>query len=63
MTRRPHNTRPTEWQNTTDMPLTITTQKDLEYDLNSQKRTSLNQTNDHLDVQVYEQIRVTNYSL
>ena len=32
--------------------------KDLEYDLTSQQRTSLNQTNDHLDVQVYVQIRV-----
>ena len=45
------------------MPPTITTQKDLEYDLTSQKRTSLNQTNDHLDVQVYVQIRVTRHSL
>ena len=35
--------------------------KDLEYDLTSQKRTSLNQTNDHLDVQVYVQIRVTRH--
>ena len=34
---------------------------DLEYDLISQKRTSLNQTNDHLDVQVYVQIRVTRH--
>ena len=33
--------------------------KDLEYDLTLQQRTSLNQTNDHLDVQVYVQIRVT----
>ena len=45
------------------MPTTITTQKDLEYELTSQKRTSLNQTNDHLDVQVYVQIRVTRYPL
>ena len=30
--------------------------KDLEYDLTSQQRTSLNQTNDHLDVQAYVQI-------
>ena len=37
--------------------------KDLEYDLTSQKRTSLNQTIDHLDVQVYVQIRVTRHSL
>ena len=37
--------------------------KDLEYDLTSQKRASLNQTNDHLDVQVYVQIRVTRQSL
>ena len=35
--------------------------KDLEYDLTSQKRTSLNQTNDHLDVQVHVQIRVTRH--
>ena len=35
--------------------------KDLEYDLTSQQRTSLNQTNDHLDVQVYVQIRVTRH--
>ena len=35
--------------------------KDLKYDLTSQKRTSLNQTNDHLDVQVYVQIRVTRH--
>ena len=35
--------------------------KDLEYDLTSQQRTSLNQTNDHLDVQVYIQIRVTRH--
>ena len=33
--------------------------KDLEYDLTLQQRTSLNQTNDHLDVEVYVQIRVT----
>ena len=33
--------------------------KDL--DLTSQRRTSLNQTNDHLDVQVYVQIRVTRH--
>ena len=26
-TRRPHHTQPTEWLNTTDMPLTITTHK------------------------------------
>ena len=45
------------------MPLTITTQNDLKYDLTSQKRTSLNQTNDHLDFQVYVQIRVTKHSL
>ena len=31
-----------EWPATIDMSLTITTQKDLEYDLTSQKRTSLN---------------------
>ena len=31
--------------------------KDLEYDLTSQQRTSLNQTNDHLDAQAYVQIR------
>ena len=31
------------------------------YDLTSQKRTSLNQTNDHLDVQIYVQIRVTRH--
>ena len=37
--------------------------KDLEYDLTSQKKTSLNQTNDHLDFQVYVQIRVTRHSL
>ena len=35
--------------------------KNLKYDLTSQKRTSLNQTNDHLDVQVYVQIRVTRH--
>ena len=35
--------------------------KDLEYDLTSQKRTSLNWTNDHLDAQVYVQIRVTRH--
>ena len=35
--------------------------KDLEYDLTSQQRTSLNQTNDQLDVQVYVQIRVTRH--
>ena len=35
--------------------------KDLEYDLTSQQRTSLNQTNDHLDVQVFVQIRVTRH--
>ena len=58
----PH-TQPTEWLNTTDMPLTITTQKDLEYDLTSQKRTSMNQTNDHIVVRVYVQIRVTRHSL
>ena len=45
------------------MPLTITIQKDLKNDLTSQKTTSLNQTNDHLDVQVYVQIRVTRHSL
>ena len=45
------------------MPLTITIQKDLKNDLTSQKTTSLNQTNDHLDVQVYVQIRVTRQSL
>ena len=37
--------------------------KDLKYDLTSQQRTSLNQTNDPLDVQVYVQIRVTRHSL
>ena len=37
--------------------------KDLEYGLTSQKRISLNQTNDHLDVQVYVQIRITRHSL
>ena len=37
--------------------------KDLEYDLTSKKMTSLKQTNDHLDVQVYVQIRVTGHSL
>ena len=31
--------------------------KDLEYDLTSQQRTSLNQTNDHLNAQAYVQIR------
>ena len=36
--------------------------KDLEYDLTWQKRTSLNYTNDHLDVQVYVQIQVTRHS-
>ena len=45
------------------MPLIITNQKDLEYDSTSQKMTSLNQTNDHLDVQVYVQIRVSRHSL
>ena len=35
--------------------------KDLKYDLTSQKRTSLNHTNDHFDVQVYVQIRVTRH--
>ena len=35
--------------------------KDLEYDLTSQQRTSLNQTNDHLDVQAYVQIRETRH--
>ena len=37
--------------------------KDLKYDLTSKQRTSLKQTNDHLDVQVYVQIRVTGHSL
>ena len=37
--------------------------KDLEHDLTSQKRTSLNQTNDHLDLQVYVQILSTRHSL
>ena len=35
--------------------------KDLEYDLTSQQRTSLNQTNDHLDAQAYVQIRETRH--
>ena len=37
--------------------------KSLKYDLASQQRTSLNQTNDHLDVRVYVQIRVIRHSL
>ena len=37
--------------------------KDLEYDLTPKKRTSLKQTNDQLDVQVYVQIRVTGHSV
>ena len=37
--------------------------KDLEYDLTSKQRTSLKQTNNHLDVQVSVQIRVTSHSL
>ena len=57
----------TEWPNTTDMPLTTTTHNhnsdDLKYDLTPKQRTSLNQTNDHLDVQLYVQIRVTRLSL
>ena len=35
--------------------------KDFKYDLTSQQRTSLNQTNDHLDIR-YVQIRVTRHS-
>ena len=45
------------------MPITNTTQKDLKYELASQQKTSLNQTNDYLDVQVYVQIRVIRHSL
>ena len=56
----------TEWPNITDMPLTTTTHNhnsdDLKYDLTPKQRTSLNQTNDYLDVQVYVQIRVTRLS-
>ena len=37
--------------------------KDLEYDLTSNQRTSLKQTNDHLDVQLYVQIRASGHSL
>ena len=33
----------------------------MKYDLTSQKMTSLNLTNDYLDVQVYERIRVTGH--
>ena len=35
--------------------------KDLKYDLTSQKRTSLNQHNDHLNVRVYVQIRLGHF--
>ena len=37
--------------------------KDLMDDLTSKQRTSLKQTNDHFDAQVYVQIRVTGHSL
>ena len=35
---------------------------DLKYDLTSKQRTSLNQTNGHLDSQVYVEIRATRHS-
>ena len=45
------------------MPPTITTQKGYRVRLDFAERTLLNQTNDHLDVQVYLQLRVTRHFL
>ena len=61
-TKRPHYTRE-RMANYNRYAAHNHNSKDLEYDLTSQKRTSLNQTNDHLDVQVYVQIRVTRHPL
>ena len=62
-TRRPHHTQTTEWLNTTDILPTITTQRFLSTTWHRSKATLLNQTNGHLDVQVYVQIRVTRHIL